>query len=191
MLGISKKTLGEAKYKALVERHCIQCAAFKGGEDSEPLTGLLDSVKAKTRRSVAAVSSVSGATAVPIRGQPPGQVGSSSKQLQLDKTVAVRQNGCSSSKQAYPNYEDSMHCMEAEEQFNQAQRTCNRMWHAMRLARQNLSELRARRFASRADLAEALHDDQGHSLQVLRGSRSAVRMRANAQAVRLLIETAS
>ncbi len=47
MLGISKKTLGEAKYKALVERHCIQCAAFKGGEDSEPLTGLLDSVKAK------------------------------------------------------------------------------------------------------------------------------------------------
>jgi hypothetical protein len=49
-----------------------------------------------------------------------------------------------------------MHCMEAEEQFNQAQRTCNRMWHAMRLARQNLSELSARRFASRADLAEAL-----------------------------------
>ncbi len=47
MLGISKKTLGDAKYKQLVERHCIQCASFKGGEDSQPLTGLLDSVRRK------------------------------------------------------------------------------------------------------------------------------------------------
>ncbi len=47
MLGISKKSLGEAKYKALVERHCIQCAPYKTGEDSEPLTGLLDTVRAK------------------------------------------------------------------------------------------------------------------------------------------------
>lgn len=47
MLGISKETLGEAKFKQLVERHCIQCAAFKGGEDKEPLMGLLDAVKAK------------------------------------------------------------------------------------------------------------------------------------------------
>lgn len=47
MLGISRKTLGEAKYKELVERHCIQCTPYKTGEDSEPLTGLLDSVRAK------------------------------------------------------------------------------------------------------------------------------------------------
>lgn len=47
MLGIRRKDVGEAKYKELVERHCIQCAAFKGGEDSQPLSGLLDAVKAK------------------------------------------------------------------------------------------------------------------------------------------------
>ena len=47
MLGIRKDDLGEAKYEQLVERHCIQCVAFKGGEDNEPLTGLLDSVRAK------------------------------------------------------------------------------------------------------------------------------------------------
>jgi len=47
MLGISKKSLGEAKYKELVERHCIQCAPYKTGEDNEPLTGLLDSVRGK------------------------------------------------------------------------------------------------------------------------------------------------
>lgn len=47
MLGIRKKDLGDAKYKELVERHCIQCAAFKGGDDKEPLTGLQDAVKAK------------------------------------------------------------------------------------------------------------------------------------------------
>lgn len=47
MLGISKKALAEAKYKQLVERHCIQCAPYKAGEDNEPLTGLLDSVRAK------------------------------------------------------------------------------------------------------------------------------------------------
>lgn len=49
-----------------------------------------------------------------------------------------------------------MHCMEAEEQFDQAQRTCSRMWHAMRYARLNLAELRARRFVSRAEIAEAM-----------------------------------
>lgn len=47
MLGISKKALADAKYKQLVERHCIQCAPYKAGEDNEPLTGLLDSVRAK------------------------------------------------------------------------------------------------------------------------------------------------
>ncbi len=49
-----------------------------------------------------------------------------------------------------------MHCMEAEEQFDQAQRTCSRMWHAMRYARLNLTEIRARRFVSRDEIAEAM-----------------------------------
>lgn len=47
MLGINKKALAEAKYQQLVERHCIRCAPYKAGEDNEPLTGLLDSVRAK------------------------------------------------------------------------------------------------------------------------------------------------
>ncbi|CAN5134447.1 hypothetical protein BH11CYA1_BH11CYA1_07180 [soil metagenome] len=47
MLGFKRKEIGEARYKALVEKHCIQCRSFKGGEDSAPLTGLLDDVRAK------------------------------------------------------------------------------------------------------------------------------------------------
>jgi len=47
MLGISKKTLGEAKYRQIVERHCIQCAPYKMGEDTEPLTGLTETVLAR------------------------------------------------------------------------------------------------------------------------------------------------
>lgn len=48
-----------------------------------------------------------------------------------------------------------MHGMEAVQSFAQAQRDCGRMWHAMRYARLNLQELRARRWASRKDLVEA------------------------------------
>ncbi len=40
--------------------------------------------------------------------------------------------------------------------FYAAQRTMNRMWHAMRYARLNLLELNARRFVSSRDKAEAL-----------------------------------
>lgn len=47
MLGISKKALGEAKFKQLVAARCIQCSSFKGGEDAQPLTDLLDDVRAK------------------------------------------------------------------------------------------------------------------------------------------------
>lgn len=47
MLGIDRKAFGEAAYAQLVERHCIQCVPFKGGDDSAPLTGLLDFVRAK------------------------------------------------------------------------------------------------------------------------------------------------
>lgn len=39
--------------------------------------------------------------------------------------------------------------------FYQAQRTMNRMWHAMRYARLNLLELNGRQFVSRRDKAEA------------------------------------
>ena len=45
--------------------------------------------------------------------------------------------------------------MEAEVRFDKARRQCGRMWHAMRLARLNLTELTARRWVSRIDLAEA------------------------------------
>lgn len=57
-----------------------------------------------------------------------------------------------------------MHRMEADRQhqetsplkrFYQAQRTMNRMWHAMRYARLNLLELNGRQFVSRRDRAEA------------------------------------
>lgn len=47
MLGITRKSVGEAKFKQIIERHCVQCAAFKGGEDSQPLSGLLDAVREK------------------------------------------------------------------------------------------------------------------------------------------------
>jgi hypothetical protein len=47
MLGISKRTLGDKKYGALVEQRCVQCVSFKGGDDSHPLTALLDDIKAK------------------------------------------------------------------------------------------------------------------------------------------------
>ncbi|MFA6211374.1 MAG: NIF family HAD-type phosphatase [Candidatus Obscuribacterales bacterium] len=47
MLGFKRKDIGEARYKALVEKHCIQCRSFKGGEDSAPLTGLLEEVHTK------------------------------------------------------------------------------------------------------------------------------------------------
>lgn len=40
-------------------------------------------------------------------------------------------------------------------QFEMAQRECNRMWHAFRYARLNLIELKARRWVSSKDLAEA------------------------------------
>lgn len=47
MLGFNRKAIGEARFKALVAKHCIQCRSFKGGEDSAPLTGLLDEVRSK------------------------------------------------------------------------------------------------------------------------------------------------
>jgi|GEM_PF-1465337 len=49
MLGVNKKALGDAKYKALVEAHCIQCRPYKGGDDvdAEPLTVLLPQMMAK------------------------------------------------------------------------------------------------------------------------------------------------
>lgn len=47
MLGFKRKDIGEARYKALVEKHCIQCRPFKGGDDSAPLTGLLEEVRTK------------------------------------------------------------------------------------------------------------------------------------------------
>lgn len=47
MLGISKKALGDAKYKLLLDKRCMQCATFKGGEDAQPLTGMLDDIKAR------------------------------------------------------------------------------------------------------------------------------------------------
>jgi hypothetical protein len=49
-----------------------------------------------------------------------------------------------------------MHRMEAVEQFQQAQKTMNRMWHAMRYARLNLLELNGRRWVSRNDREEAV-----------------------------------
>lgn len=45
MLGFKRKEMGEARYKALVEKHCIQCQSFKGGDDSSPLTDLLEKVR--------------------------------------------------------------------------------------------------------------------------------------------------
>lgn len=47
MLGFKRKDIGEARYKALVEKHCIQCRPFKGDDDSAPLTGLLEEVRTK------------------------------------------------------------------------------------------------------------------------------------------------
>lgn len=47
MLGFKRKEMGEAGYKALVEKHCIQCQSFKGGDDSSPLTDLLEKVSTK------------------------------------------------------------------------------------------------------------------------------------------------
>lgn len=48
-----------------------------------------------------------------------------------------------------------MRGMEAVQKFILAQKTCGRMWHAMRFARINLLELESRKFVSRKDLAEA------------------------------------
>lgn len=48
-----------------------------------------------------------------------------------------------------------MRCMEAVENFTQAQRECRWMWQAMRYARLNLIELQARPWVSRKDLSEA------------------------------------
>jgi hypothetical protein len=45
---------------------------------------------------------------------------------------------------------------QAAQNFALAQRECGRMWHAMRYARLNLIELKARRCVSRKDFAEAL-----------------------------------
>ncbi len=45
--------------------------------------------------------------------------------------------------------------MEAVQKFAKAQKECGRMWHAMRYARLNLLELRARRWVSGKDLKEA------------------------------------
>jgi hypothetical protein len=47
MLGITRKTVGETKYVQVVKQHCVQCVAFKGGEDKDPLSGLLDTVREK------------------------------------------------------------------------------------------------------------------------------------------------
>jgi len=49
MLGIDKKALGETRYQALVDKHCIQCRPYKGGDDGDaaPLTGLLEQVRTR------------------------------------------------------------------------------------------------------------------------------------------------